>query len=88
MSRQDNNVTYTSVNDAYNIQHVNTNTYSGKIIYDTKCIYCSNLESKSLMNDGGSFRNCNRCKKNFRSNILTESVTNYSYSTHHLNGTN
>jgi hypothetical protein len=88
MSRDGNNPTYTSVNDAYNIHHVNNNTYNGKIIYDIKCIFCSNLDSKSLMNDGGSFRNCNKCKKNFKANILTAPVTNYSYSTGHLNGTN
>jgi hypothetical protein len=46
--------------------------------YSHTCIYCSNPESVSLMNDGGSFRRCIRCKKNFMCRIheTTRSVVN------------
>jgi len=83
-----NNQPYTSINDAYNIAHVNPHTYKKDVIYDNMCIFCSNLSSKSLMNDGGSFRNCNKCRKNFRAKILSVPVDNYVKSTLHLNGTN
>lgn len=79
---------YTPLDEAYKIHHTNSNTYGGTIKYSTTCIYCKNPSSNSLMNDGGSFRQCLRCKKNFRANVITEAVQNFSYSTHHLKGTN
>ena len=79
---------YTPLEDAYKIHHVNSNTYSGTLKYCPTCIYCKNITSTSLMNDGGSFRRCERCKKNFRATILNEAITNFSYSTQHLKGTN
>jgi hypothetical protein len=79
---------YTPLEEAYKIHHVNSHTYSGTLKYNTTCIYCQNPTSISLMNDGGSFRRCDRCRKNFRANILNEAVTNFSFSTHHLKGTN
>jgi len=44
--------------------------YGFRTVYSSKCIFCSSMESVSLMNDGGSFRQCNRCKKQFRATIL------------------
>jgi hypothetical protein len=80
---------YTSLDEAYKIHHVNSNTYGGTIKYSTICIYCTNSSSKSLMtNDGGAFRQCERCKKHFRATICNNAITNFSYSTHHLKGTN
>jgi hypothetical protein len=80
---------YTPLEEAYKIHHINTNTYSGAIKYSPTCIYCKNLTSTSLLNDdGGSFRRCDRCRKNFRAIILNQAVSNFSYSTHHLKGTN
>jgi len=80
---------YTLLEDAYKIHHTNSNTYGGSLKYSPNCIYCKNTTSTSLMNnDGGSFRRCDRCKKNFRAIILNESITNFSFSTHHLKGTN
>lgn len=79
---------YTPLEDAYKIHHVNSNTYTKTIKYSPTCIYCTNPTSYSLMNDGGSFRRCDRCKKNFRATTLNESISNFSYSTHHLKGTN
>lgn len=79
---------YTPINSAFNTQHVNAGTYGGEIVYSPQCIFCGNPNSKPLMNDGGSFRQCQKCKKNFRAQVLTGSVQNYSYSTSHLNSNN
>ena len=79
---------YTNLDEAYKIHHINSNTYGGTIKYNTTCIYCKNPYSKSLMNDGGSFRQCERCRKNFKSTIMNQAIQNFSYSTHHLKGTN
>ena len=82
---------YTSLDEAYKIHHTNSNTYQGTIRYNPECIYCKNASSTSLMQntDGGSFRRCDRCRKNFKATILVgEPIKNYSYSTHHLKGTN
>jgi len=79
---------FTPLDDAYKIHHVNHNTYNGSIKYNPTCIYCKNGHSISLMNDGGSFRQCAKCKKNFRASIVNPAIQNFSYSTHHLKGTN
>ncbi len=75
-------------NSAFNINHVQPGVYGGIVVYDQRCIYCSHPESKGLLNDGGSFRQCNRCKKQFRANILGPPVSNYINSTAHLNPNN
>lgn len=76
---------YTPINNAFDTSHVNNTTYGGKIVYSPQCIFCGNPKSTQLMNDGGSFRQCEKCRKNFRAQILTNTVQNYSYSTSHLN---
>ena len=79
---------YTPLEEAYKIHHTNSNTYGGSLNYSTICIYCNHSTSKSLMNDGGSFRRCDRCKKDFKATILNNAVNNFGYSTQHLKGTN
>lgn len=81
---------YTPLDEAYKVHHINSNTYGGTVSYSPICIYCKNTKSTPLIpkGDGGSFRQCLRCKKNFRANVITEAVQNFSYSTHHLKGTN
>jgi hypothetical protein len=79
---------YTSLEEAYKIHHTNSNTYGGTIQYSTACIFCKNPTSASLMNDGGSFRQCLRCRKNFKATIINDAINNQSYSTSHLKGTN
>jgi hypothetical protein len=80
---------YTPLEQAYQIHHTCQQTYGGSIKYSTECIYCKNPKSISLMNtDGGAFRQCERCRKNFKANILNNAIPNYSYSTYHLKGTN
>lgn len=81
---------YTPLDEAYKTHHVSSNTYGGIIQYSQSCIYCSYPSSKSLLGsrDGGAFRQCDRCRKNFRATIINDAVKNYSYSTGHLKGTN
>ena len=79
---------YTFLENAYKIHHTDSNTYGGIIKYSPTCIYCKNSSSIPLINDGGSFRQCNRCRKNFRANVINSAINNLSYSTHHLKGTN
>lgn len=81
---------YTPLEDAYKIHHTNSNTYSGSIQYSQICPFCSFQSSSALMQvqDGGCFRQCNKCRKNFRANVLNTPVSNYSYSTQNLRGTN
>lgn len=78
---------YTPVNNAFITPHVNNSTYGGNIVYSPQCVFCGHDVSIQLMNDGGSFRQCQKCRKNFRARILTETVQNYSYSTSHLQST-
>ena len=63
----------TSISDAYQYQTFSPFISSTKNIlrpnYSPVCIFCSHSESKALMNDG-SFRECNRCKKQFRAVVL------------------
>jgi hypothetical protein len=79
---------YTPLDEAYKIHHVSSNTYTGTLKYSPICIYCNNPISKSLMNDGGSFRRCDKCKKDFKATFIGPAVTNFTYSTNHLKGTN
>jgi Zn ribbon nucleic-acid-binding protein len=80
---------YTPLDDAYKIHHVTTNTYKQNIQYNPICIFCSHIDTIALMkDDGGSFRQCKKCRKQFRATVVTDAIKNYSYSTHHLKGTN
>jgi hypothetical protein len=80
---------YTPLDDAYKIHHIKSNTYVGNILFSPSCIFCNSSTSKPLMkNDGGSFRQCDRCKKHFKARVVNEAINNFSYSTYHLRGTN
>ena len=63
-----NDLKKTSINDAYQY-----NTFSPHVYLQHKyshiCIFCSHNQSKVLMTDG-SFRQCSRCNKQFRANII------------------
>ena len=63
----------TSISDAYKYQTFSTFISSSKNIlkpnYSPVCIFCSHNESKALMNDG-SFRQCARCRKQFKASII------------------
>jgi transcription elongation factor Elf1 len=83
---------YTPLNDAYNIHHINSNTYTQSIQYSSQCIFCGNEDTTALMlnQDNGAFRHCNNpsCRKNFRATILSKPISNYTKATTHLKGTN
>lgn len=81
---------YTPLDDAYKIHHIIPNTYSGKLLYSPVCIYCNYPQSRPLMEsrDGGSFRQCNKCNKQFRASTLNSAIPNFRLSTSHLKGTN
>jgi len=79
---------YTSIDQAFN---TTPNTYFGNIFYSPVCIFCNHNSSIALFptgTDGGSFRQCSRCKKNFRAKVENKPINNFNYSTHHLKGTN
>ena len=85
-------LTFTSLNEAYNIQHVDTQSYIQPIQYSGQCIFCSNQDTTALMpkQDNGSFRQCNNrsCRKQFRATIVSKSVENYKNATAQLKLTN
>jgi hypothetical protein len=79
---------YTSLNEAYKIEHVKPLTYTGNILYSKQCIYCLHEDSTALIaNDGGNFRKCSKCKKHFKANILNQPIANYKHSSEHLKST-
>lgn len=84
---------YTHLDEAYKIHHVTNNTYENynkKLVYNPQCIFCSYNNSIALMEDrdGGIFRRCLRCRKEFVAKLLTQPINNYNNSTEHLKGTN
>lgn len=40
------------------------------------CIFCSSNNTHSLSKDGGSFKQCNTCKKQFRANLTGNNLIN------------
>jgi hypothetical protein len=38
-------------------------------MYSNKCIFCSCTQTIPLTNDGGSFRQCSKCNKQFKAII-------------------
>ena len=80
---------YTPLKEAYEIHHSTTNnSFYKPVTYSPVCIHCNCSSSIPLINDGGSFRMCDRCKKQFKATILEPPVQNYANSTSHLKGTN
>lgn len=67
-----NNLVQTNLDEAYKFhtfsefipQTLNSQRFS------PTCIFCSSNNTVSLMNDGGSFRQCINCRKQFRANIV------------------
>lgn len=80
----------TPLEEAYKIHHIQNQVYRGNIKYDSKCIFCPSKQSEALMQhqDGGSYRRCLQCRKHFKATTLNSAISNYSYSTYHLKGTN
>jgi|688.fasta_scaffold330877_3 hypothetical protein len=65
------NFQQTPIIDAYQFSSFSQYINNGclKPNFSPVCIFCSSNNSTSLMNDGGSFRQCNRCKKHFKARI-------------------
>jgi len=62
------NIPQTPVNNAFDFN----STIKPQLIlssYLPTCIYCNNTESVALLNDG-SFRQCLRCRKHFKAQII------------------
>lgn len=80
---------FTDFSEAFKLSHINPLTYKINDInrFSNCCVYCSNNASKSLSIDG-SFRQCLKCNKQFKANLLSQPIINYNLSTGHLKGTN
>lgn len=67
-----NNLQQTPINFAYEFKsfssYINNNGLASR--FSPICIFCSSKETTSLMNDGGSFRHCKRCNKQFKAQIV------------------
>lgn len=86
--------TFTPLDQAYQLHHVNPNTYSSlnTAKYSTTCMFCGNPNSIALMasQDRGAFRQCVNpsCRKQFQATILSAPVANYQMSTQTNNQNN
>ena len=65
-----NNLKQTTINDAYHFESFSSyiNNKGLQTKFSPICIFCSTTESTPLTNDG-SFRQCNRCKKQFKAKL-------------------
>lgn len=81
------NFQFTPLDQAYQIHHVNSNTYSSlnNAKYSPQCMFCGNQNSVPLMErqDRGAFRQCTNpsCRKQFQATILSQPIANYQMST-------
>jgi hypothetical protein len=67
------NLAQTNLDDAYKFQTFSEyipQIMNSSVRFSPQCIFCSSNNSVSLMNDGGSFRQCMNCRKQFRANII------------------
>lgn len=66
------NFQQTPINDAYQFTSFSQYINSGglKTRFSAKCIFCPSNESTPLSNDGGSFRQCTKCKKQFKALLV------------------
>jgi hypothetical protein len=64
------NFQQTPLGDAYQFstfsQYINNGGLQTR--FSPKCIFCPSIDSIALINDG-SFRQCNRCKKQFKARL-------------------
>jgi len=63
----------TSVNNAFDFTSTIT-PHQVLSTYSSTCIYCSSNETRALMQDG-SFRQCLKCRKNFKATISPQQKT-------------
>lgn len=68
------NLVSTTIDDAYKYEtHSDFIKKLKKPVFSSICIFCSSKNTKDLMNDGGSFKQCMNCNKQFKSTIVRES---------------
>jgi hypothetical protein len=64
------NFQQTPLSDAYQFstfsQYINKGGLQTR--FSPKCVFCPSIDSTALINDG-SFRQCNRCKKQFKARL-------------------
>ena len=64
------NFQQTPLGDAYQFntfsQYINNGGLQTR--FSPKCVFCPSIDSTALINDG-SFRQCNRCKKQFKARL-------------------
>jgi hypothetical protein len=64
------NFQQTPLSDAYQFstfsQYINNGGLQTR--FSPKCVFCPSIDSTALINDG-SFRQCNRCKKQFKARL-------------------
>lgn len=60
----------TPLKEAYNFNSFSEYIRNGHLnsSFSPKCIFCSSNSSTSLIKDG-SFRQCNKCKRNFKASL-------------------
>ena len=66
----------TSLNDAYKFQsfsqYLNSATPGALTNYSSICIFCSSRETYPLTQDGGSFRQCKNCRRQFKAAYINK----------------
>ena len=71
-----NGLRQTDINDAYKFhthsQFLNSSRAGSLTNYSPICIFCSSSNTHSLMQDGGSFRQCGNCRKQFKADFASK----------------
>jgi hypothetical protein len=64
----------TGVADAYKFTSFSPYIINGglNVKFSPVCIFCSSNNTMSLTHDGGSFRQCNTCKKQFKAKLTND----------------
>ena len=72
-----NELKQTSIDSAYKFNSFSPYIMNGGLnsIFTPICIFCSSHNTKNLVNDG-SFKQCNRCKKQFKANLSKNQINN------------
>ena len=66
----------TPINSAYDFTSFSPYIINGGLIskFSSVCIFCSSNNTLPLTQDGGSFRLCNVCKKQFKANLSGQNL--------------
>lgn len=65
------NLVKTPISDAYKYETHSEFIKRMKVPkFSPICVFCSSFKTDPLVNDGGSFRRCSVCRKDFRAQII------------------